>query len=133
VHHRCWSAGCRLRIAHKTGRLWLLCSCDKAIGRLDQLAIQTGYRVDALAAFLGVTSRCLQMVFMRDLEISPKHWLEDLRMVEARRMLCSGLPRAEAARCLGFSHPQHFTREFLRAHGVTPGTFVANARRARSL
>jgi len=95
------------------------------------LAFRAGYHVDALAAQLGITSRCLQTVFERGVGIPPKHWLKDLRMVDARRLLCSDLSRAEVARLLGFPHPQHFTREFIKVYGVTPATFVANARRAR--
>jgi AraC-like DNA-binding protein len=61
--------------------------------------------------------------FTRRFGLSPMRYLRNLRCVSAKRMLRDGLPIAEVAHALSFSDQAHFTREFKKIHGITPGLY----------
>jgi len=71
--------------------------------------------------------------FTRRFGLSPMRYLRNLRCVSAKRLLREGLPISEVAHALSFSDQAHFTREFKKIHGITPGlyrTVIGAGRRA---
>ena len=57
--------------------------------------------------------------------MSPSAYLRALRLHMARERLFDGESAASVAAACGFADQAHFTNEFRRFAGVSPGTFVA--------
>ena len=77
-----------------------------------------------ICAELGCCQRHLYAVFMRDIGLPPKHWMDLERMVVARRKLEGGKPIRQVARELGYTSIAAFGRRFCRVYQVSPGRFV---------
>ena len=84
------------------------------------MARETHYGVDELARAVGVSRRQLERHYCRSFGVSPKAWLDALRMADARRLLGQGKLVKEVALDLGFKHPQHFSRAFKRMVASSP-------------
>ena len=70
----------------------------------------------ALAEAVGLSTRQLERLFRRHLDVSPKRHYLTLRLERARRMLLqSPLPVAEISAACGFASPAHFSKCY-RAH-----------------
>jgi AraC-like DNA-binding protein len=93
-------------------------------GSLEMLAYRMGYHVGEICNVLGCSQRHLYAVFMRDIGISPKVWLESERMVVARRKLKGGASIRQVSDSLGYSTVVAFTRRFERIYGMPPGRYV---------
>jgi AraC-like DNA-binding protein len=91
---------------------------------LEKLALSKGYRVADVCAELGCSERYLYTVFMRDIGLPPKTWMNLERMVVARRKLEGGKTIVQVARDLGFLSIEAFTRKFYAAYRISPGRFV---------
>jgi AraC-like DNA-binding protein len=103
--------------------------CVLAFGRvvhdcLEDLALSQGYRVEGVCQELGMSSAYFREIFVRDVGLTPKEWMEWERMVVARRMLAWGLDPLDISDALGFSHPNSLRREFRDVHGVTVTRFL---------
>lgn len=68
----------------------------------------------------------MHKVFVRDIGLPPKHWMNLERMVVARRMLRGGKSPEMVARDLGFMSIHTFTRQFLKFYQTTPTLFQAD-------
>jgi hypothetical protein len=68
--------------------------------------------------------------FTRKFGLSPSRYLRNLRCVSAKALMREGMAIAEIAQELGFSDQAHFTREFKKIHGLTPGKYQQAAERA---
>ena len=114
----------------RTGCRWRVMEKDRVIhDRLETLALEQGYRVCAVSRKLGLTERHFQRIFVRDVGLTPKDWMQRQRMVMARRMLICGVDPLEVADKLGFSHANSFRREFQAVYGMGPARFVEERRR----
>jgi AraC-like DNA-binding protein len=91
---------------------------------LERLAFEKSYRVADVCTALGGSHRRFYNIFMRDIGLPPKTWMQYERMVVARRMLEGGQSITEVTVGLGFFSIASFRRAFLKAHGVTPNAFV---------
>ena len=91
---------------------------------LERLALRKAYRVADVCRALGCSSRYLYIVFVRDIGLSPKHWMNLERMVVARRKLEGGKPPEVVAKDLGFMSIHTFGRQFLRFYHTTPESFL---------
>jgi hypothetical protein len=58
--------------------------------------------------------------------------VDSRRLERARRQLAQGASLANAAFACGFADQSHFTRQFRRAYGVTPGRWLALQRQIRA-
>ncbi len=110
---------------HYAGGKFLL-GRDTASGGTDlgTLAADSCWRLERMARKLRISTRALQIMFRRDLEIAPKAWLAHQRAVAARAALGCFRSTKRAANHLGFASASHFCHEFRRAHGITPGHFL---------
>ena len=90
---------------------------------LERLALSKGYRVADVCRALGCSSRYLHILFVRDIGLSPKHWMKMERMVVARRKLEGGKSPDDVARDLGFLSITTFCRQFHTFYRTTPALF----------
>lgn len=59
--------------------------------------------------------------FQRQIGLSPRLYLRQLRALEARHLLLQGKPLAEVAHAMHFADQAHFSRVFKGVFGVSPG------------
>jgi transcriptional regulator GlxA family with amidase domain len=81
---------------------------------------KAGFRVDRLSQLTGVSAREIERYFHARFNVSPKLWLDQLRMKDAHRLLRCSASIKEVAGQLGFEKPQDFARAFKRIHGTPP-------------
>lgn len=83
-------------------------------------------RVAQVCAEFGLSERALQRLVRRRLGLTPKWLIQRRRLQEAaERLRRSGTPLAEVAALLGYADQPHFSRDFSRVTGMTPGAFAA--------
>ncbi|WP_323959071.1 helix-turn-helix domain-containing protein [Arthrobacter sp. JZ12] len=82
-------------------------------------------RVDKLAAAVGLDERSLQRLTRKRLGLSPKWLIQRRRLQEAGvRLAVGGCSVGQLATELGYADQAHFTRDFSRVTGLTPGEYV---------
>ena len=83
-------------------------------------------RVAQVCERFGLSERALQRLAHRRLGLTPKWLIQRRRLQEAAERL-RGQPAsmAEVAAVLGYADQAHFTRDFARVTGTTPGRFAA--------
>jgi AraC-like DNA-binding protein len=79
----------------------------------------------SLASSLDWTPAHLSRAFRKHVGMPPYAYLLQLRIAIGRRALADGASIAVAALAAGFADQSHFTREFRRRTGATPGAFQA--------
>jgi AraC-like DNA-binding protein len=83
-------------------------------------------RVAQVCAEFGLSERTLQRLVRRRLGLTPKWLIQRRRLQEAAERLRGGGPSlAEVAALLGYADQPHFSRDFARVTGMTPGAFAA--------
>lgn len=87
-----------------------------------------GVTLTELARLVNLSPYYLLRVFEKEVGIPPHAYLESVRIREAQRLLMQGVPLAQAAYELGFSHQSHLTRRFKRLLGVTPGQYLQRSK-----
>jgi len=81
-------------------------------------------RVPELAKKCGLSVSAFERRFRRDFHLTPTEYVRKVRIHEAcRQLLHSDRELAEIAYDSGFSDQSHFTREFRRVMGTSPGTY----------
>lgn len=93
--------------------------------------IVEGMSLDQAAAVLQRHPTHLVRAFRREFGMPPHQYLTSRRVDQARGLLLSGMPVAEAAIGSGFYDQAHLTRHFKRILGVNPGGFKQAAARPR--
>lgn len=79
---------------------------------IEQIALQLGCRVETLIR-----------QFKRDTGISPKAFLNNARIEQAKLLLKQGNSQAEVALAVGFSDQSHFHKTFVNFTSATPGQY----------
>lgn len=83
--------------------------------------------IDMLAGRFGLSRRSLFRLF-GEIGATPRQWLADVRLDEARKWLVSGHPRhrsvSQVAYAAGFNDSSHFSRLFKKRFGVLPGSLT---------
>lgn len=92
------------------------------IGDWESLAWRAEYCPVTLADLVGVTDRHLRRFFTEHFESTPRKYLDDLRLRQAREVLTRGVCVRCAALTFGFRQASHFSRAFKEAFGVPPST-----------
>lgn len=83
--------------------------------------------IGELARHAGVSQSHLNLLFRRKYGVGPQHYLLDLRMKLARRLLLNPDERiSDVAEKCGFQDIHYFTRCFKTFHGVPPGLYRQN-------
>lgn len=78
-----------------------------------------------LAAEVGLSPWHLNRVFRRVIGLPPHAYQNQLRLNRAKTLLRGELALADVAASVGFADQAHFTRQFKKAFGVTPGKYRA--------
>lgn len=91
---------------------------------------QTFYRrlddppsLSTLAGQYHIRPETLIRSFKQQTGLSPKAWLNNLRIERAKRLLASGCTPSEVAYRLGFADQSHFQKTFLAYAALTPGQY----------
>ena len=71
----------------------------------------------------GLSKSTLLRAFTREKGVTPYLYLQNIRIREAKKLLRRGVPPVEAALRTGFADQSHFTRDFSRFIGLSPGTY----------
>ncbi len=80
-----------------------------------------GANLNAIARSVHLSPFHFHRRFSELLGITPKQFLFECQIAEAKRQLAAGeLPLAEIARNAGFAHQSHFTSRFRQSTGMTP-------------
>ena len=79
--------------------------------------------VGELARAVGVHPGHLSRTFRERLGRTAGHYLEQLRVERACRLLVTEAPLVDVAMRSGFADQSHFTRTFRRSVGVSPGRY----------
>lgn len=87
---------------------------------LETLTLSANYRVSAVCLALGCSERYLYAVFVRDIGLPPKTWMDMERMVVALRKLEGGKAVEEVASDLGFMSVEAFRRKFFKTYRISP-------------
>ena len=85
-------------------------------------------RVDELCAHFDLPERTLQRLLHKRIGLSPKWLIRRRRLQEAAERLRTGEELSGIAAGLGYADQAHFTRDWRRATGLTPGQFAARFR-----
>lgn len=112
-----------VEITQMDGSIVILLSREPMPLSLPQLALENGYRMQAICDRIGISERHLRRVFEDGIGMSPKEWLRQERMVTARKLLRSGTSIKEVAIDLGFTNAKMLSRDFLEYYGVRPTEF----------
>ena len=100
---------------------------DDPVVHAAQSAVQgavTSLSVATLADTVGVSPRTLTRRFQAALSISPQHYLEQVRIDAARRLLEeTSLPVERIRTEVGFGDPTSFRRAFKRVTSLTPAGY----------
>jgi len=86
---------------------------------LDQLR-QTNWSVSRLAKLCTISQRTLQRHFLKIMGQTPKEWLTQQRLRQARESLHGGATVKETASLMGYKHATTFAREFKKSCGQCP-------------
>lgn len=87
------------------------------------MARQASFRPGTLAELYGVTLRQLERYFQDDFGCTPHEWLQEQRMVAARKLIMESNSVSSVSKRLGFKQISHFSREFKRYYNLTPSSF----------
>ncbi len=106
----------------------------EAYGREERAAVRRAreYLMEAhasnvsledLAKLANLSPYHLHRVFTREVGMSPHAFQTQVRISRARVLLSEGKPLHQVAAETGFADQSHFTREFKRYVGLTPGAY----------
>jgi AraC-like DNA-binding protein len=79
-------------------------------------------RTEDLAREIGVHKSHFIRAFTMTTGIAPQTYIRQVRIAQARELICAGYGLSEVAQMLAFCDQAHFTREFKKVFGVPPGT-----------
>lgn len=101
---------------------------DDALDRLIERIVsqpQLNWSLEAMAEVAGMNTRTLTRRFKRDLDTTPAHFVEKVRVDHARGLLLEDLPLKRVAAESGFGDLQRMRRAFQRQFGVQVGEYRA--------
>lgn len=83
--------------------------------------------LERLSSVARLSPFYLSRVFCAELGLPPHAFQTQVRVNQAKRLLCQGLSAATVASETGFADQSHLTRHFKRLVGVPPGEYVKHA------
>ena len=98
---------------------------------LDEIAlyiqenIYFDINVEDICVHFSLSRSSLQTLFAKNLNVSPKQYISDLKFAKAKYMIKeSAYSISEIARICGFSSIHYFSRVFKEKYGVTPTSYA---------
>jgi AraC-like DNA-binding protein len=86
--------------------------------------------IDQLAHHCGIRPESLCRAFRRIVGVTPRRYITNLRLTQARALLDAGVSVTESARQTGFASIHYFCRAFRKTVGISPRQWLAQSRRA---
>ena len=103
----------------------LTAAARRRVLALMAASVETGVSVETLAQEAGLSPAHFARAFTRSVGRPPHQHLLALRLERARALLVAADARlSDVALRTGFADQAHFTRQFRRAFGVTPGAVL---------
>ncbi|MFC1677825.1 helix-turn-helix domain-containing protein [Planctomycetota bacterium] len=84
--------------------------------------------LDDISSFLCMSKSDFCHKFSCDAGTSPIKYFRQLKMVQAKELLCEGFNVSETSEKLGFENPYHFSKLFKHIVGITPSTFIKESK-----
>jgi methylphosphotriester-DNA--protein-cysteine methyltransferase len=86
------------------------------------------YQATKLADLCDVSARTLRRFFSQSTGLSPQHWLNEVRVLDATAQLFKAeLTIKDVSASMGFTSSRRFWEHFKRVWGVPPAGFAASA------
>ena len=86
--------------------------------------------LDVVAEQLGYTASYLSRVFKKDTGVNVIDYINEIRILIARKMLSEGDKRVyEVAEEVGYNNYNHFSKTFKRIAGITPSQFLEDVKK----
>ena len=82
--------------------------------------------LDTWARNVGASARTLARLFVAETDMTFGQWRQQLRLLEALRLLATGQPVTTVALDLGYESQSAFIAMFRKALGTTPGRYFGN-------
>jgi len=82
-----------------------------------------------LAAHVDLSPYYFLRMFRTAIGMTPHLYLNQVRVMEAKRRLAEGMPAAQVAQHCGFCDQSHMARQFKRAAFITPGQYQSALKR----
>jgi len=79
--------------------------------------------LEQLAQLVSLSIEHLVRVFSAEMGLPPHTYQTQVRISRAKTLLAKGYSISDVARHTGFADQAHFTRQFKRLNGVTPGVY----------
>lgn len=80
---------------------------------------------ERVAKACNISEVYLRKLFVRELNTTPRHFINELRIQKAKQLLADGIMKVNAvAQACGFSSPYHFCRTFKEKTGCTPSEYI---------
>jgi AraC-like DNA-binding protein len=83
--------------------------------------------IKSISRRVATSARTLERVFQRETGMTFGRWRQQLRLLEAMRLLASGRPVTTVALEVGYDSPSAFIAMFKRTLGTTPRRYFASA------
>jgi AraC-like DNA-binding protein len=99
---------------------------DSVLGELAKLGVPTWRRCqwERLAVQQGISYSRLEHLFRQRTGLSPRHFVKQLCLFEAKRLLEEGsISIKEVMITVGFGDPSHFYRDFRALTGLGPKAY----------
>lgn len=88
---------------------------------MDEETLEKKFRIEDIISSLGISSGYGLEVFRKVFGMSPRQYLSDLKLHEAKVLIAQpDLALKKIASLLGYSHLSHFSRQFKRWTGMSP-------------
>lgn len=103
----------------------------RAIQRVREYLAQNyaeSVSLEGLSKVANLSPYYLHRIFTREVGLSPHAFQMQVRIARAKALLTEGKPLRTVAAETGFSDQSHFTREFKRIVGLTPGAYRSDLR-----
>lgn len=96
-----------------------------AIQEIERSFAEKGISIPRLAALCGVSEVYFRRLFLNTFGVSPKEYIIQKRIEYAKTLLSFGdFSVTEVSALCGYAEPCHFSREFFKRVGVSPGKYV---------
>ena len=99
--------------------LYCVAQHDKEVD-VTTLARICDFRMGDLAGLLKVSERHLERSFKNVLEMTPKSWLREQRMIYAKELFEKGMDKRQVSAITGFKSYSHFAAEIATFFGKKP-------------
>lgn len=98
---------------------------SRAMDYIGEHCLSENVEIKKLSEMLHVSEATLRRIFVSELGMPPKDYINSLRLERAKLLLRNGgVEVCEVARLCGFDDPSYFSRFFKKHTGKTPGKYI---------